>query len=160
MRLLHPAADGLVLTVGRVSTGPAQNTAPPAPFLPGEPYTIGELRRTATATLQDRQRDRVLSAKLRAQLRADIPWAKSWNEESFPLALFADHTGLADDDTFRWTPDAAADFTIATPRETILLQCTMAYPVWTAAGGRPPGQVHHLEIRQYNAAIDRWPARN
>jgi hypothetical protein len=107
----------------------------PAPFLPGQPYTVGELRRTAAATLQQRQRDPALSAKLRTQLRSDIPWAKSWNEEFFPLALFADHTVLADGDTFRWMPDAAADFTITSAEQTIALQCTMAYPVWTAAGG-------------------------
>jgi hypothetical protein len=89
---------------------------------------------------------------LGTQLRSDIPWAKSWNEEFFPLAMFADHAGLADEDMFRWTPDAAADFTITSSGEIIALQCTMAYPVWTAAGGMPPGQVYHLEMRQFNAA--------
>ncbi|WP_128970422.1 hypothetical protein [Bradyrhizobium tropiciagri] len=122
----------------------------PAPFLPAQPYTIAELRRTAAATLQQRQRDPALSAKLRTQLRSDIPWAKSWNEEFFPLTMFADHAGLADEDMFRWTPDAAADFTVTSSGEIIALQCTMAYPVWTAAGDMPPGQVHHLEMRQFN----------
>jgi hypothetical protein len=26
----------------------------------------------------------------------------------------------------------------------------MAYPIWTAAGGKPAGQIPHLEMRQYN----------
>ena len=85
-----------------------------------------------------------LSAKFRTQLRADIPWAKSCNEEFFPLKLFADHMRLADYDTFQWTPDGAADV------RDIRLQCTMAFPIWPAAGGKPAGQIHHLEMRQYN----------
>ena len=27
----------------------------------------------------------------------------------------------------------------------------MAYPIWTAASGQPAGQIHYLEMRQYNA---------
>jgi hypothetical protein len=135
-----------------MNTEQAPNAALPAPFLPGQTYTVGELRRTADTTLQSRRRDPALSARLRTQLRSDISWAKSWNEEFFPLALFGNHTGFEDDDTFRWTPDAAADFTIESPGATIPLQCTMAYPVWTAAEGMPPGQVHHLEMRQFNSS--------
>jgi hypothetical protein len=87
MRLFHPAADGLVLTVVCMNAGQAPNAEISAPFLLGQAYAIGELRRTADATLQNRRRDPALSAKLRTQLRSDIPWAKSWNEEFFPLTL-------------------------------------------------------------------------
>jgi hypothetical protein len=152
MRLHRSSRDGLVLTLGSMSIEQRPSGTFPVPFLPGQPYTIGELRRAANRILKDRQCDPALSAKFRTQLRSDISWAKSWNEEFFPLALFADRIGLADEDTFRWTPDAAADFTITSSRETIALQCTMAHPVWTAARGMPPGQVHHLEMRQFNTA--------
>src|SRR5882762_1565857 len=120
------------------------------PFRQGIWYVIGELREAAHRILGERQSNPALSAKLRIQPRSDIPWAKSWNEEFFPLKLFADHMALADEDIFQWTPDGAADFTVETSREVIALQCTMAYPVWTAAAGKPAGQVHHLEMRQYN----------
>ena len=120
-------------------------------FRSGLSYSIGALRKTAAEILAVRQSDTALSAKLRTQLRSDIPWAKSLNEEFFPLKLFADHMPLADDDTFTWTPEGAADFTIRTNHETIALQCTMAYPIWTAAEGKPAGQVRHLEMRQFNA---------
>jgi len=121
------------------------------PFQPNTTYSLGELRETARTIASERRADQALSAKFRTQLRSDIPWAKSWNEEYFPLKLFADHMGLADDNRFQWTPDGAADFTVRTPTEIIHLQCTMAYPIWTAAGGKPAGQIHHLEMRQYNA---------
>ena len=120
------------------------------PFQSEAIYRIGELRNAADRILRERQADQALSAKFRTQLRADIPWAKSWNEELFPLRLFADHIGLADEDTFQWTPDGAADFTVQTPTEIIRLQCTMAYPIWPAAGAKPAGQIHHFEMRQYN----------
>lgn len=120
------------------------------PFQPKTTYSIGKLRGAVHAIVGERKADQALSAKFRTQLRADIPWAKSWNEEFFPVKLFADHMELADDDTFQWTPDGAADFTVRTPTEIIPLQCTMAYPIWPAAGGKPAGQIHHLEMRQYN----------
>ena len=115
------------------------------PFQPKTTYSIGKLRGAVHAIASERKADQALSAKFRTQRRADIPWAKSWNEEFFPLKLFADHMRLADDDTFRWTPDGAADFTVRTSSEIIRLQCTMAYPIWAAAGGQPAGQ-----MRQYN----------
>lgn len=121
------------------------------PFQAETIYTTRELREVADRIIRERKADQALSAKFRTQLRADIPWAKSWNEEFFPVKLFADHMRLADDDTFAWTPDGAADFTIWTASEVIRLQCTMAYPIWTAAAGKPAGQIHHLEMRQYNA---------
>jgi hypothetical protein len=121
------------------------------PFQAGTINPIGELRTAADRILRERQADQALSAKFRTQLRPDIPWAKSWNEEFFPLRLFADHMKLADTDTFQWTPDGAADFTVRTPAETLCLQCTMAYPIWPAAGGKPAGQIHHLEMRQFNS---------
>jgi len=120
------------------------------PFQPDIIYPIADLRKAAGRILRGRQADQALSAKFRTQLRSDIPWAKSWNEEFFPLKLFADHMTLADDDTFQWTPDGAGDFTVRTSFEAIPLQCTMAYPIWTAAGGKPAGQIHHLEMHQYN----------
>jgi hypothetical protein len=113
-------------------------------------YSIRELREAFDTITRERRANQALSAKFRTQLRADIPWAKSWDEEFFPLKLFADHMQLADEDTFQWTPDGAADFTVRTSSETIRLQCTMAYPIWPAAGDKPAGQIHHLEMRQYN----------
>jgi hypothetical protein len=118
------------------------------PFQPDIIYPIADLRKAAGRILRRRQADQALSAKFRTQLRSDIPWVKSWNEEFFSLKLFADHMTLADDDTFQWTPDGAGDFTVRTSFEAIPLQCTMAYPIWTAAGGKPAGQIHHLEMRQ------------
>jgi|SRR5579871_4342070 len=120
------------------------------PFQAGRIYSIRQLREVADRIIRDRKADQTLSAKFRTQLRADIPWAKSWNEELFPLKLFADHMRLAAEDTFQWTPDGASDFTIVTSEGTIALQCTMAYPIWSAAAGKPAGQVHHLEMHQYN----------
>jgi hypothetical protein len=120
------------------------------PFEAATTYPIRGLREVAHRIIRQRRADQALSAKFRTQRRADIPWAKSWNEEFLPLKLFADHMRLADDDTFEWTPEAAADFTVQTSSETIRLQCTMAYPSWTAADDKPAGQIHHLEMRQYN----------
>ncbi len=120
------------------------------PFQASTIYPIGELRTAADRILRERQADQALSEKFRTQQRADISWAKSWNEEFFPLKLFTDHMKLADNDTFQWTPDGAADFTVRTPAEVIRLQCTMAYPIWPAADGKPAGQIHHLEMRQFN----------
>jgi hypothetical protein len=133
------------------------------PFQPDTSYPVSYLRKAASRILRERQADQALSAKFRAQLRSDLPWAKSWNEEFFPLKLFADHTALADDDTFQWTPDGAADFTVRTSSEIIRLQCTMAYPIWAAAGGQPAGQIHHFEMRQYIPLVtpiaeDRFPS--
>jgi hypothetical protein len=121
------------------------------PFQPDTTHSIGELREAVHTITVDRRADQALSAKFRTQRRADIPWAKSWNEEFFPLKLFADHMALADDDTFQWTPDGAADFTVRTSYAAMPLQCTIAYPIWAAAGAKPAGQIHHLEMRQYNA---------
>jgi hypothetical protein len=122
------------------------------PFQADRIYPIRKLREVAETIIHERRANQPLSAKFRTQLRSDIPWAKSWNEEFFPLKLFADHMALADDDTFQWTPDGAADFAVRTSSEIIRLQCTMAYPIWTAAGRKPAGQIHHLEMHQYNAA--------
>jgi hypothetical protein len=118
-------------------------------FRSGAWYPISALRAMAPRIVAARQKDPEFSAKLRTHHR-DIPWAKSWNEELCPLALFADHAALAETDTFRWTPDGAADFSIRTSGKVLSLQCTMAFPVWSAAGRKPAGQVHHLEMRQYN----------
>jgi hypothetical protein len=77
------------------------------PYQADTPYSVGDLRQTADRIQRQRQADQGLSAKLRTQLRPDIPWAKSWNEEFFPLRLFADHMNLTDDARFggrRTTP--------------------------------------------------------
>jgi hypothetical protein len=95
------------------------------------------LREVVDKIIRERRADQALSAKFRTQLRADIPWVKSWNEEFFALKLFADHMRLADDATFEWTPDGAADVTVKTSSGIIRLHCTMAYPIWPAAGGQP-----------------------
>jgi len=57
---------------------------------------------------------------------------------------------LADADSFMWTPDGPADFTIGLSSGPLNIQCTMAYPEWPAAAGKPPGQIHYLEMKQYN----------
>jgi hypothetical protein len=125
------------------------------PFQVGMIYPTRELRKVADRIIRERRANPAFSAKFRTQLRADIPWAKSWNEEFFPLKLFADHTRLADDDTFEWTPDGAADFTVRTSSEIIRVQYTMAYPICTAAGSKLAGQIHHLEMRLLGCP---WPA--
>jgi hypothetical protein len=97
-------------------------------------------------------RDSAFSARLRTQLRLDIPWAKTWNEEFTALVIFAGHMRMADQDRLVWMPDGAADFTVTTRHEAVALQCTMAYPNWTAAGGMLAGQVRHLEDEAMAAA--------
>ena len=118
-------------------------------FSPSVSYSIGALREAAVAVQAERRSDPAFSAKLRTQRRSDIEWAKSWNEELFPLKYFADHKQLPDGDTFIWTPEGQADFTLRGRSGTISLQCTMAHPAWSAAD-RAPGHVHHLEMQQYN----------
>ena len=50
-----------------------------------------------------------------------------------------------------WVDDmVSVDFTLRTPIEITRLQCTMAYPIWPAAGGKPAGQIYHLEMCQFN----------
>jgi hypothetical protein len=72
------------------------------PFRPGSWYELGELRRVATEIIHARQADPALSAMMRVQSEK---WAKDWNEEIYPLKIFADHKVLPDNDEFRWTPD-------------------------------------------------------
>ncbi len=121
------------------------------PFREGQWHTVGDLRAAVEKIIADRKRHADFSAKLRTQFRFDVPWAKSWNEEFFPLKLFADHKKLSDDDSFRWTPSGAADFAVRTSNNTLDIQRTMAYPEWPAAAGKHAGQLHHLEMRQFNA---------
>jgi hypothetical protein len=117
----------------------------------GEWYMIGRLREVAAGIIDDRHKDPVLSAKLRTQLRSEVPWAKSWNEELFPLKLLADHKKLADDDTFRWTPADVADFEIRAAGETMMkIQSTIAYPEWSVTAGQRGGHVHHREMENVN----------
>jgi hypothetical protein len=126
-----------------------QSSVPMFSFSPSVSYSIGALRRAAAAIQAERKADPSFSAKLRTQQRSDISWAKSWNEEFFPLKYFADHKNLPDESTFIWTPEGQADFTVHGGSEAIALQCTMAYPAWSASD-KAPGHVHHLEMRQYN----------
>src|SRR5580693_4770106 len=114
-------------------------------FSPSVSYSIGALREAAVAVQAERRSDPAFSAKLRTQRRSDIAWAKSWNEELFPLKYFADHKQIPDDAAFIWTPEGQADFTLRGCSETISLQCTMAHPAWSAAH-KAPGHVHHLEM--------------
>jgi hypothetical protein len=121
------------------------------PFEPGKPDSIGQLRVVAAMILEARQQDRRLSAMMRAPIKTELPWAKAWNEELFPLKFLADHMRLSDDETFTWTPDGAFDFEISVAGKAIRIQSTMAYPEWSvASGGRGAGYVHSREMRQYN----------
>jgi hypothetical protein len=86
---------------------------------------------------------------LRAQNPKELPWAKSWNEELYPLKVLADHK-WSDDDRFCWTPDVAADFKIRTSEAEIKIQCTMAYPEWANSVGTQGGHVRKLELIQSN----------
>ncbi len=79
------------------------------PFQAGGWYKLGELRRFAAEMIGARLADPALSAMMRVQSEK---WAKDWNEELYPLKVFADHKALSDDDEFCWTPDAAADFIV------------------------------------------------
>jgi hypothetical protein len=117
----------------------------------GEWYTIGHLREVASGIIGDRQKDPALSAKLRTQLRSEVPWAKSWNEELFPLKLLADHKKFLDADMFRWTPEGVADFEIRAAGAVIKIQSTMAYPEWSVTVSQRGGHVHHREMKNVNA---------
>jgi hypothetical protein len=119
------------------------------PFCEGEVYTIGVLRSVAAQIIANRKHAPRLSASMRTQRRKDIPSAKSWNEELYPFKLFADHKNLSDDDTFWWTPDGAADFTVRAGNALIALQSTMAYPEWSVATSQP-GHVHHRAMEKLN----------
>ena len=120
-------------------------------FQQGKPYSIGQLRIVAAEIIRARQLDQSLSAMMRTPNRTGLPWAKSWNEELFPLKLFADHTKLPDHATFEWTPDGAADFEVRVRGDVIRLQNTMAYPEWSVAAGQRGGYIRHREMKQYNA---------
>jgi hypothetical protein len=98
---------------------PSSSTERGCPFRPSVIYPIGELRETARKIVSDRRNNPALSARFRTQLRTELPWAKSWNEEFYPLKLFADHIALVDSDTFQWTPEGAADFTIRASTDVI-----------------------------------------
>ena len=124
---------------------------PDAPFLEGAWSTIGRLRDVAAEILRDRQGDKDYSAKLRTQNQKDIPWAKSWNEELYPLKVLADHMNLADHTSFCWTPSEAADFEVRTDKERLKVQCTMAYAERQGTIGKQGGHVCKLEMAKYNA---------
>jgi len=84
-------------------------------------------------------------------------WAKEWNEELYPLKVFADHKALSDDGEFCWTPDAAADFTIRSRRKTIKIQSTMAYVEWEDSVAKQGGHLHKLEMLQSNKVGHSFP---
>jgi hypothetical protein len=122
-----------------------------APFRQEQWYTIGQLRTVAAGILRARQSDRQLSAKLRTQRQREIPWAKSWNEELYPLKLLADHTGMDDGAAFCWTPFGAADFEIRVGGNPIKIQSTMAYAERQGTIGKQGAHVHQLEMEKFNA---------
>ena len=124
------------------------------PFRPGEWYTLGELRRVAAEIHRARRADPALSAMMREQ---SDKWAKDWNEELYPLKVFADHKALSDDDEFCWTPDVAADFTIRSRGKTIKIQSTMAYVEWGDSIAKQGGHLHKLEMRQSNKVGHSFP---
>jgi hypothetical protein len=109
-------------------------------------YTVDELREAEATLLADRQADQDLSSRLRVQDRKEIDWAKLRNEEWLPLMLLSNGLGLDDADTFRWTPAGAADFVIASGKNTLNVQCTMAYDEPEEAKFRS-GHLHHLEMK-------------
>lgn len=121
------------------------------PFESAKEYTIGHLRAVATEILQVRQKDQGLSARMRTQIRKEIPETRSWNEELYPFKVLADHLKLSDDAIFRWTPFGAADFELQTATETFKIQSTMAYAERQGAIGKHGGHVRHLEMVKYNA---------
>jgi hypothetical protein len=126
-------------------------------FRPGDWYPLGQLRRVAAEIIRARQVDPKLSAMMRAQNPKELPWAKSWNEELYPLKVLADHKSWSDDDRFCWTSDGAADFKIRTAGAEIKIQCTMAYPEWAGSVGTQGGHVRKLELIQSNKVGHSFP---
>jgi hypothetical protein len=96
-------------------------------------YPICELREVADRIIRERRADQALSAKFRTPLRAEIPWAKSWNEEFFPLKHFADHMRLADDDTFHGRQTARP-----TSQCGLLPRSFVCNALWPIRSGRQP----------------------
>jgi hypothetical protein len=121
------------------------------PLIEGHTYTIGQLRASEAAFLNERQRDQELSAKLRTQKGSDIPWAKSRAEEAYAILLFAKHASINDDAIFKFDPAAAADFEIQSEGETIKLQCTMAYE--KRPGRDTGGRRHFRKMDEYNKLV-------
>jgi hypothetical protein len=116
------------------------------PLESGRLYTIGELRAAEATLLAERRADQRLSDKLRVQDRKEIDWAKLRNEEWSPLMLLADGLHLKDANTFRWTPEGAADFVITSGERTLNIQCTMAYDE-PGDAKYSKGHLHHLEMK-------------
>jgi hypothetical protein len=121
------------------------------PLIEGRTYNIGQLRASEAALLEERQRDQALSAKLRTQKGSDIAWAKSRAEEAYAILLFAKHSGITDDATFKFDPAAAADFEIQSDGATIKLQCTMAYE--KRPGRDTGGRRHFRKMDEYNKLL-------
>jgi hypothetical protein len=124
------------------------------PFKPSKWYKLGELRRVAAEILGTRQADPALSAMMREQSEK---WAKNWNEELYPLKVFADQKALLDDAEFCWTPDVAADFTIQWSGKTIKVQNTMAYAEWDNSIAEQGGHLHKLEMIESNKVGHSFP---
>jgi hypothetical protein len=124
------------------------------PFQAGKWYRLRELRRVAAEMIRQRQADPALSAMMRVQSRK---WAKDWNEELYPLKVFADHKAVQDDDEFCWTPEAAADFVIRASDGTINIQSTMAYAEWESSVAKQGGHLHKLEMLQSNKVGHSYP---
>jgi hypothetical protein len=84
-------------------------------------------------------------------------WAKDWNEELYPLKVFADHKGLSDEAEFCWAPDDVADFTIRANDKTIKFQITLAFAEWEDSIAEQGGHIHKLELIQPNKEGHSFP---
>ena len=123
-------------------------------FQAGKWYRFGELRRVTSEILRARQGDQAFSAMMREQPEK---WMKDWNEEFYPLKVFADHKALPDNAKFCWTPDAAADFTVRSRCKRMRLQSTMAYAEWEHSVAKQGGHLHKLEMIESNRAGHSFP---
>jgi hypothetical protein len=120
------------------------------PFREGEWYSLGQLRDGVKAVLNQTHSDEKFRQAMRVNDQRRVPWAKSWMEEIYPSSLLADRLGLADDATFCWTPNGAADVEFRSTGGAIKIQCTTAYPHWPNSLGKQGGHLHKLEMRELN----------
>jgi len=109
----------------------SMETAVHFPFVRDRKHSIGELRAFEAELLTARQRDQAFSAVLRTN---QMPWAKVRNEELLPIKLFADHTGMDDEERFRLMPEGHdTDVEIFGKENCIKFQITVADPIWDDA---------------------------
>jgi hypothetical protein len=100
------------------------------PFREGECYSLGQLREVAKAISDKARCDKEFREAMRVNDQKRVPWAKKWNEEIYPSSLLADRLALANDATFCWTPQGAADVEFRSNGRAIKIQCTTANPNW------------------------------